>query len=443
MDVFIEPIDVPALIEDVRLMVEPLAAKNGNALAVSIAPGVADMRCDVTKVKQSLLNLLSNACKFTRDGRVGLDVRPAAAGQLAFTVEDCGIGMTEAQQARLFQAFNQADNSTTRKYGGTGLGLVITRSFARMLGGDVTVRSRPGEGSSFTLLLPLSPAVADAEAAEPEPAADQPLPSGRAAGEALATVLVTDDDASARRIIGAHLAREGYRVIYAASGAEALEIARRERPDAITLDIMMPGIDGWSVLQELKADPDLVALPVILVSLTADRGVAFALGAAAVMNKPVDRAELAAILRLHCGPPAGPTPDGAPESRVLIVEDDPAMRALTSRTVERLGQTAVLAAHGREALDWLEANGAPALILLDLMMPVMDGFEFLRHLRARDAWAGIPVVVVTAQSLTAGRKGEPRHHGRARGRQGAERASGGDAGGAAGPGRGRATRAPA
>jgi CheY-like chemotaxis protein len=348
------------------------------------------MHCDVTKLRQSLLNLLSNACKFTTSGKISLDISRAGATVL-FAVGDTGIGMTEAQQARLFQAFQQADNSTTRKYGGTGLGLVITRSFARMLGGDVTVRSTPGEGSVFTLALPDAPPAAEATSPEPEPA-------GAPVAEAPATILVIDDEAASRRILGSHLAREGYRVIYAGSGAEALEVARRERPDAITLDIMMPQVDGWSVLRALKEDSGLAAIPVVLVSMVADRGLGFSLGAASVLSKPVDRAELAAALRAHC-------PSFANEP-VLIVEDDPAMQQMTERTVERLGLSPVLAGNGQEALDWLEQNPAPAAILLDLLMPVMDGFTFLRQFRARPAWQAIPVLVLTAKTLTAEERAE-------------------------------------
>jgi signal transduction histidine kinase/DNA-binding response OmpR family regulator len=395
MEAFIEPIDVRALAEDVRLLVEPLAKRNGNRLTVTFGPDLGTLHSDVTKLRQSLINLLSNACKFTTDGQVGLDVRrdPALHERFLFAVTDTGIGMTEVQQARLFQAFQQADNSTTRKYGGTGLGLVITRSFARMLGGDVTVRSAPRAGSVFTLTLPDKRTMETRLDADPEA-----KPAGAPASEASATILVIDDEAASQRIVGSHLAREGYRVIYADSGAEALKIARSERPNAITLDIMMPQEDGWTVLRALKADAGLTAIPVVLVSMVADRGLGFALGASAVLSKPVDRAELAAALRDHCV--------SFENQPVLIVEDDLAMQQMTERTVERLGLRPMVAANGQEALDWMENNPAPVLILLDLLMPVMDGFEFLRHLRARADWQAIPALVLTAKTLTADERQE-------------------------------------
>jgi CheY-like chemotaxis protein len=248
MDLYVEPVRLPELLEDVRLMVEPLAARNGNSLRICCPAEITTVQRDATRLKQSLLNLLSNAAKFTRDGQVALQVHRNAASppKLHFVVSDTGIGMTEAQQARLFQAFSQGDSSTTRKYGGTGLGLVITRSVPRLLGGDVTLHNVAGEGSQFTLTLP--------DAGPAQPALDA-MHAGPGEGAALASVLVIDDDVAARRIIGAHLAREGYRVRYAAGGAAALELARRAPPDAITLDIIMPHPDGWSVLQALKADP--------------------------------------------------------------------------------------------------------------------------------------------------------------------------------------------
>jgi signal transduction histidine kinase/CheY-like chemotaxis protein/HAMP domain-containing protein len=401
MELFLERFDVAMLVQEVRLIVEPLAARHDVRLRNEVAPDVGMMRSDVTKVKQSLLNLLSNACKFAEKGEVALRVdRPAEhAGFLRFTVSDTGIGMTEEQIGRLFQAFSQADSSTTRRYGGTGLGLAITRSFVRMLGGDVSVRSTPGEGSEFTILLPEEAGAPTGTALRaPEGAAVLPppsaLPSGPARAEAGHTVLVIDDDPDACHIIGLHLAREGYHVLYASDGVEALETVRREKPDAITLDIMMPHLDGWTVLKALKSDPDLSHIPTILVSITGERQLGMALGATAVLSKPVDRAELTAVLQTYC-----PVPQ---RGLLLVVEDDAAVRAVTEREATRLGWKVCCAADGQAGLDELQRLPAPPdLVLLDLLMPVMDGFTFLKQLQAVPEWRAIPVIVLTAKTLTA------------------------------------------
>jgi signal transduction histidine kinase/DNA-binding response OmpR family regulator len=403
MDVFVEPIDVPALVEDVRLLVEPLAARNGNTLVVDCPADAGAIRSDATKLKQSLLNLLSNACKFTDQGTVTLSVRRAEAaagtGMIAFDVADTGVGMSEEQVARLFQAFVQADNSTTRRFGGTGLGLAITRSFARMLGGDVTVASRLGAGSTFTLVLPVAqPGMPGIErvvaAAAPAETADEVVGRGANGGR----ILVIDDDLAARQIIGSYLAREGYRLSYAATGAEGLEKARASQPDAITLDIMMPHLDGWSVLAALKHDAELRHIPVVMVSVAGDRGLGFSLGAAASLSKPVDRNDLVRTLQGLLQTPS----DGV----VLIVEDDPPTRELAERTVASLGHRSALAGNGREAFGWLAVNPRPRLIVLDLLMPEMDGFAFLTRLRGRAAWKDIPVIVVTAKEIGADERRE-------------------------------------
>jgi CheY-like chemotaxis protein len=386
MEVFIEHVDLAALTDEVRMMVEPLMARNDNHLVVTCGPDVGAISTDMTKLKQSLLNLLSNASKFTEKGAVKLLVarRIDATGEwIDFTVSDTGIGMTEAQLAKLFQAFSQADSSTTRRYGGTGLGLAITRSFVRMLGGDVTATSQPGSGSTFVLSLPANVAL--------QPQIDEAV--GSPGFTANATVLIVDDDPATQHIIGTHLARDGYRLIYAASGHEALTMAREHRPDAITLDIMMPQIDGWGVLHTLKGDPDLASIPVVLVTANQDRSLGFELGAVAFLTKPIDRDALLDAIR-RCS-------SGAARGVVLVVEDEPETRELTERTVEKLGYSAAHAANGRLALAWLESNRPPILILLDLLMPEMDGFAFLERLRSQPETHGIPVIVVTAKELTA------------------------------------------
>lgn len=393
MTLFIEPVNVRALLAEVRGIIEPLAAKNGNRLVIECPDDLGIIDSDVTKLKQSLLNLLSNASKFTNNGTVTLTLTESAEGEeknLSFRVADTGIGMSPEQLGRLFQAFVQADSSTTRQFGGTGLGLAITRHFARMLGGDVTVESEAGKGSVFTLTLPMRRAAAPAAPAE-EQAEPRRMVSGDEGAEF--TVLVVDDEEAIHETVGTMLGREGYRVLHARSGPEAITIAHEMHPDAITLDVMMPQMDGWSVLTALKADPDLCDIPVIMVTILNDRAIALSLGSSGFLTKPVDWGRLNAMLRQYIGTSVS----GA----VLVIDDDPEMRAMTRQMLQRMGLEAAEAENGAAGLAWLEANPPPSLILLDLMMPVMDGFEFLDHIHASAAWRAVPVLVVTARDLSS------------------------------------------
>jgi adenylate cyclase len=385
MDVFIEAVDIQALVKEVLSIVTPLADKSGNVIEVICPADIGSFRSDQTKIKQCLLNLLSNANKFTSKGTLTLTVARAGGSQVFFfRVADSGIGMTAEQLGRLFEAFSQADASTTKRFGGTGLGLAITKHFCTMLGGDVTVESTPGTGSTFTMRLP-DQAIAPAPALSPAPAAD--------AADGRATVLVVDDDPSVRSLLAKTLEKEGYRVISAGNGIEALSLAREHKPQAITLDVLMPQMDGWGTLKELKADAELRNIPVIMVTVLNERGMAIPLGAADFVTKPVDRQRLAAILREHC---AGPS-----SASILVVEDDGPTREALCRTLASMGYAAHPTVNGRAGLDWFADHPAPSLILLDLMMPEMDGFEFLRELRQRPALVDVPVIVVTAKELTA------------------------------------------
>jgi signal transduction histidine kinase/CheY-like chemotaxis protein len=383
MDVFIEPVDIQALLKEVLSIVKPLADKSENAIEVICPADIGSFRSDQTKVKQCLLNLMSNANKFTSKGKLTLTVAREVNSRICFRVSDTGVGMTEEQLGRLFQAFSQADASTTKRFGGTGLGLAITKHFCTMLGGDVTVESTPGAGSTFIIRLPdqgLAPAVVES-----------PVPVAAADGRA--TVLVVDDDPSVRSLLARTLENEGYRVISAGNGVEALALAREHRPQAITLDVLMPQMDGWGALKELKADADLRDIPVIMVSVLHERGMAIPLGAADFVTKPVDRQRLTAILREHCANPSG--------NPILVVEDDLPTREALCRSLAGMGYAAYAAVNGRDGLSWLANHPAPSLILLDLMMPEMNGFEFLRELRKRPALVDVPVIVVTAKELTA------------------------------------------
>jgi GAF domain-containing protein/CheY-like chemotaxis protein len=383
MDLYLETFDIATLIRDIAAVIQPLAAKNANQLEVVCPATTGTMRADLTKVRQALFNLLSNACKFTEHGTVTLAVsREASPDQewLRFSVSDTGIGMTPEQLARLFEAFSQADAATTRKYGGTGLGLALSRRLCRMMGGDVTVESESGRGSTFSIRLP----AVVAEAAEQVPQTAVP----ERATPTVGTVLVIDDEAAIRDLMQRYLAKEGFRVVVAAGGEEGLRLARELRPDAITLDVMMPGLDGWAVLTALKADPAVADIPVIMLTIVDDKNLGYALGAADYLTKPIERDRLLSVLRTH-----------RRDRPVLIVDDDAGLRQLLRRTLEPEGYTVVEAENGRVALERLRGL-SPSVVLLDLMMPEMDGFEFVAEFRRHEAWRTIPIVVITARDLS-------------------------------------------
>ncbi|MCI0583899.1 MAG: response regulator, partial [Chloroflexi bacterium] len=320
---------------------------------------------------------------FTERGVVSLAVtREAAEGgdAIVLAVSDTGIGMTPEQMARLFEEFTQADTTTTRRFGGTGLGLALSRRLCRMMGGDVTVASEAGRGSTFTIRLPaeVREAVRDARA----PAARDAVPTGAS------TVLVIDDDAAVRDLMSRFLGKEGFRVVAAAGGEEGLRLAREIEPDVITLDVLMPGMDGWSVLAALKADPALADIPVVMLTMLDDRNLGYALGAADYLTKPIDRERLVAVLGRH-----------RRDLPVLLVDDAAGFRDLARRTLEREGYTVIEAENGRAGLDRLRET-TPSVVLLDLMMPEMDGFDFVAAVRADAAWRSLPIVVITAKDLS-------------------------------------------
>jgi signal transduction histidine kinase/DNA-binding response OmpR family regulator len=389
MDLHLEAFPIGALVDDVVTTIRPLAEKNGNRMTIECGADIGIMRADPTRVRQALLNLTSNAAKFTESGLITLTAtrrRHDDAEWITFAVSDTGIGMTPEQTAKLFQDFTQADASTTRKYGGTGLGLAISRRFCRLMGGDITVVSAPGRGSTFTIELPAETEPSRFEEARSTATASRPRPATTAAS----TILVVDDDATVLELMERFLVREGFTVVTAAGGMEGLTRARELHPAAITLDVMMPDLDGWTVLAALKGDPALADIPVVLVTILDERTRGMALGATDYMVKPIDRERLLGVLRMLSSRPAG---------RLLLVEDDDATRAVLREILAREGWTIVEAENGRIALDRV-GEALPDVIVLDLMMPEMDGFEFLAELRSRADGRDIPVLVVTAKDLT-------------------------------------------
>ncbi|MDR3633764.1 MAG: PAS domain S-box protein [Isosphaeraceae bacterium] len=389
MDLFLETFEVPEMIRGVLGTIAPLVEQNGNTLEVDCPNDLGEMHADLTKVRQVLLNLLSNASKFTDHGTIALRVsREKLEGKdwMAFEVTDSGIGMTPDQLAKLFQPFTQADASTTRKYGGTGLGLTITRRFCQLMGGDITVKSDPGRGSTFTVKLP-----AQSVEPVPTPAAGDPVSADFTAAPG-SLVLVIDDDLMVHDLLRRTLSKDGFRVQCAAGGKEGLRLAREIRPDVITLDVMMPGMDGWAVLSALKSDPELADTPVVMVTMIDDKNLGYTLGASDYLTKPVDRVRLAAILKKHRQQCAG-------NCWALVVEDDVVSRRMVCEMLEKDGWTVVAAENGRVALERVREH-RPHLILLDLMMPEMDGFAFMEELRGHEEWSDIPTLVLTAKDLT-------------------------------------------
>jgi signal transduction histidine kinase/DNA-binding response OmpR family regulator/HAMP domain-containing protein len=390
MELHLEAFPLAPLVEDVGKTIAPLAAKNGNELVVSCPAAIGSMHADQTRIRQALLNLASNASKFTEGGTVTIAARrstEAGGDWITIAVTDTGIGLTREQIGRLFQDFVQADASTTRKYGGTGLGLAISRRFCQMMGGDIGVESEPGQGSTFTIRLP-----AHVGAGEPI-AAQQSAPPGTpspAAPMDAPVILVVDDDPTVRAVTERFLVREGFTVVTADGGVEGLRLARELRPAAITLDVMMPDLDGWSVLSVIKGDPALSDIPVILMTIVDEKGRGFALGATDFLVKPVDRNRLIGTLRNICG---------ASGRRVLLVDDENIARRDVRLALEKDGWSVAEAENGKSALEQM-AEAQPDAIILDLMMPEMDGFEFVDALRRRSDWRDIPVLVITAKDLT-------------------------------------------
>ncbi|HET6248540.1 MAG TPA: response regulator [Tepidisphaeraceae bacterium] len=398
MSMNIEAFDVCLMVHDAAATIKPLVSQNGNTLEVDCPDTIGDMRGDLAKVRQCLFNLLSNALKFTSNGTVTLTAtreENTGGDWIVFRVTDTGIGMSPLQIGRLFQAFNQADAQTSSKYGGTGLGLAISRQFCQLMGGDITVESELGKGAAFTMRLPAATTAPERMAlARPAVKSEKPtdlmvMISGR---KTPGRVLAIDDDPLARELLGRLFAAEGFDARLAETGEEGIRLAREWKPDAITLDVLMPEMDGWAVLRALKSDAATADVPVVILSIVGDqnRELGSALGAADFLTKPVDHGDLARVLEKY-RPPS--------RTEVLVVEDDPDVREMVRRTLSAEGWPILEAANGRAALDRL-AQKEPGVIVLDLMMPEMDGFEFIAELRKNDAWKSIPVVVVTARDLT-------------------------------------------
>ena len=391
MELYLETFEIESLVNETVSTIRPLIEQNNNTLKFDLADDLDVMHADLTKVRQSLFNLLSNASKFTKNGTITLSVISYTAKNrkyLAFKVTDTGIGMNQEQMGKLFQAFSQADASTTRKYGGTGLGLAITKKFCQMMGGDIKVESELGKGSSFTINLPVQ--VVDPNKEKSNQSQENfPLKNNDSAKKN--TILVIDDDPTVHDLLQRFFEKKGFEIKTALSGLEGINLAKSLRPEAITLDVMMPGMDGWSVLTALKANPQTADIPVIMMTMVDDQNLGYALGAAEYLLKPIDNQKLEMILHKF-----KPVVDS---DSILVVEDDPGVREMLCRQLRKENWKVIEAENGQEALIKLQSH-EPKLILTDLMMPEMDGFELIHHLKQHQKWHSIPVIILTAKTMT-------------------------------------------
>ena len=402
MELFLETFDFKTVAQEVASTAKTLVEKNNNEFVVEIGEGLGEVHNDLTKTRQMLLNLISNAAKFTNGGTITLFGEKFKKGKedwLRMAVRDTGIGIPADKIEKIFQEFSQADDSTTRDFGGTGLGLSLTRRFAEMMGGDIHVESIIGEGSSFIIELPLK-VLKRHEGLEAEASFDDdekketitPTSVLKDIDKDNPLILVIDDEANARDLLKRTLEQDGCDVRTATNGTEGLMLAAKLLPDLITLDVMMPGMDGWTVLRKLKEDKELKDIPVLMVSMVGERGMSYELGAIDSMQKPIDRTKLRKMIKKHV--------QGSSKN-ALIVEDDEAARVPLRKFLEGEKWTVTEATNGAEGLEE-SAETAFDLVLLDLMMPVMDGFEFLQRLRDSDLpSARTPVIVVTAKDLNS------------------------------------------
>jgi PAS domain S-box-containing protein len=414
MELDLEPVAIAALFGNSLSIIREKAAERRIRLELDAGLELGTIQADARKVKQILYNLLSNAVKFSNDGgrvvlrahRVGAEdvgrrgaSRPgrsfAAANTdfpefLRIAVSDEGVGISEAGLDRLFQPFTQIDSGLARKFEGTGLGLAMVKLLAELHGGAVAMESAEGKGSVFTVWLPMrAPGSQSTRARPAQPAAADIAPGVR-------TALVVEDDVKSAELIRAQLEGEGFTVIHALTAEDALVLARQRPPSLITLDIMLPQMDGWEFLALLKESEQLRRIPVVIVSIVGDATKGFALGAAAVMQKPVSRQQLADALA-DLG--MVPLPEGKSLS-ILIVDDDPVSIALLAEGVLGLADTVLRATGGREAIE-IARRELPDAIVLDLLMPDVNGFDVVVALNERPETARIPILIITAMQVTA------------------------------------------
>jgi signal transduction histidine kinase/CheY-like chemotaxis protein len=412
MELELDTFSLPEALENGLTMVKERASRHGITLDLEVDPRLGLIQADERKIKQVVFNLLSNAVKFTPDGGQVTISAAVQGNEIVVAVRDTGIGITPEDQVRIFEEFQQARHQGSQTQEGTGLGLTLVKRFVELHGGRVSVQSEVGVGSTFRFALPLAtvalpdsslawtdangtshtaaPGAGDGEAAAANGAAVSGMSPLAPLARPGSTVLIVEDDTSAAALLTVHLQNAGFQVVTARDGLEALEMARILHPDGITLDVVLPRLDGWDLLAQLKADPELADIPVVIVSMLDQRGKGFALGAAEYLVKPVDREHLlGALRRLIARPPA----------KVLAIDDDPLATTLVADVLGREGYTVLTATTGAEGIA-LTQKEQPALVILDLLMPDVDGFAVVERLRADPRTAAVPIVVLTSMAMT-------------------------------------------
>jgi len=400
VELFNETFELKQILDDVIKTSLPLAQKNENELIIDYKTEIDFVTADQTRVKQVVLNLISNACKFTEKGKITVGVNKIlreGGDLISIDVNDTGIGMSDEQMSRLFNSFVQADSSTTRKYGGTGLGLTISKQLAILMGGDVVVNSELGKGTTFTATF-----LADFIGAS-ESVKNLQQKTGSLIENVITlenntgkTILIIDDDPTVSELMKRQLLKEGYKVVIAPNGKEGISLARDLKPDVITLDILMPEMDGWSVLRTLKADPEVSNIPVIMASILDEKNKGFSLGAADFLSKPIQKEYLMKSIRNLIG--------DKENLKICLIEDDESLRFTVKEILEKQNVQIMEAENGKVGMNILQNEEIkPDLILLDLMMPVMNGFEFLKAIRETEL-NSIPILVLTGAELSEDEK---------------------------------------
>lgn len=403
MQLNIEDFYAEELVADVISTAEPLARKNGNKLEIKMESDLGMLSTDMVKLRQILYNLLSNACKFTQNGNVKLHcrrIKNEVGDFIQFEVVDDGIGISREKQSQLFTPFTQEDASTSRKFGGTGLGLAISQSFINMLKGEIKLFSEQGKGTQFSVQLPT---ICD------DPCGEKQQKESGECSESLekhfgdgCRLLIIDDDKQVHDVLGYQLSNLGFEVIPALKGHDGLTIAKEENPDIIVLDIMMPEIDGWQVLQKLKTDPATSHIPVILYSIVSDIHRGMALGASDYLVKPVSSEKLRITLSKFTSKNTNNT--------LLAVDDDLDALALLEHSLIDSHWSIIKTTSAMEGLKILKKQQDIDLILSDLLMPEMNGFEFIEKVREQPDYAHIPIVVLSAKELSQKERFELENH---------------------------------